>query len=122
VTRCGQLERSSHDRERSGGGRSRKSRRQGELLLLFEFRIRQVDDNKVIRFSLKHDKCKDFDVEKGQYRVKETDLPKGCRVDDIKVDGPYERINLDSGVAVVKVREDQTTTVTFVDKCKKDKH
>ena len=85
----------------------------------FEFRIRQVDDKKVIKFSLKHDKCKDFDVEKGKYRVKETDLPKGCKVDDIKVDGPWERINLDNGVAVVKVREDKTTTVTFVDKCKK---
>ena len=44
---------------RSGGGRSRKSRRQGELSLSFEFRIRQVDDNKVIKFSLKDDKCKD---------------------------------------------------------------
>jgi hypothetical protein len=85
----------------------------------FEFRIRQVDDKKVIKFSLKHDKCKDFDVEKGKYRVAETDLPKGCKVHNIKVDGPYERINVDKGVAVVKVREDKTTTVTFIDKCKK---
>lgn len=58
----------------------------------------------------------------GLYRLRERDVPNRCRVTDIKVVGPYERINLVNAVAVVKVEKNKTTKVIFTDSCRKWDH
>jgi hypothetical protein len=95
----------------------------------FDFRIRSVDHDKGKAFDeeftleVKNRKeCSDeYDVEKGRYRVRETDLPKGCEFKDIDVDGAdWYRVNEDRRLAVVRVGKGDDVTVTFTNRCKKD--
>jgi hypothetical protein len=86
----------------------------------FRFIIREQRTGKIAEFMLRGDDCRgENKLDVGTYRVRERDIPKNCKVTDINVKGPYERINLANAVAVVKVEKNKTTTVTFVDRCKK---
>lgn len=86
----------------------------------FRFIIREQRSGKIAEFMLRGDDCRGENrLDVGTYRVRESGIPENCKIADIKVNGPYERINLVNAVAVVKVEKNKTTTVTFVDRCKK---
>lgn len=86
----------------------------------FRFIIREQQKGKIAEFMLRGDDCRvENKLDVGTYRVREREIPKNCKIADIKVKGPYERINLANAVAVVKVEKNKTTTVTFIDRCKK---
>lgn len=86
----------------------------------FRFVIRERGAGKHAEFLLRGGDCrKEPWLDVGTYRVRERNVPKNCDIAHIAVRGPYERINLRNGVAVVKVEKNKTTTVTFVDHCRK---
>lgn len=88
----------------------------------FRFIIRERGAGKTADFLLRSGDCRtEPRLDVGTYRVRERDIPKNCDLVNIRVRGPFERINLKNGVAVVKVEKNRTTTVTFVDRCHKDK-
>ncbi|WP_340684143.1 hypothetical protein LCL61_37600 [Amycolatopsis coloradensis] len=87
----------------------------------FRFIIRQPGEGKIAEWLLRGWECRsESKLAVGSYQVRERDMPKNCEVVNIRVQGPFERINVKRATAVVKVVKDRVTTVTFVDHCRKD--
>ncbi|EME58630.1 hypothetical protein [Amycolatopsis decaplanina] len=88
----------------------------------FRFIIRQPGEGKIAEWLLRGWECRtESRLAVGSYRVREQDMPRDCEVVNIRVQGPFERINVKNATAVVKVERDRTTTVIFVDLCRKPK-
>ncbi len=91
----------------------------------FKFRVRQKDEyGDAYVFFLKDGECKKIEVEEGSYKVRETQLPDKCELDDIKVRprDAVEKIDYHKRFVIVEVEKKDKVKVTFVNKCKKKDH
>lgn len=88
----------------------------------FRIVIRHRGEGKISEWLLRGGECRtERRLAVGVYPVREREMPKNCDIVNVRVQGPFERINLKNATAVVKVQKDRTTTVTFVNLCRKPK-